>query len=277
MCDVKLNDTFIRKWFISRTHTVIRTASALMKGDETLYKQSANHCWSSCFVTGTSVEVASSFQRWPFLCRSGERKRNDIVWLSASWETTSHKKQKDGEVAEEEEEEGLFFWLLSPHSAAAALLHRTNTCCPSATPREKSIALRDNLHSCVQRGETPLDVVKILWHPSSPCFALPLCHSTVFTHYLWFCFPLSALTLCFFAADFDLAVQKCFWNAPPPRPQSPVLYFPPEQHLQRSTSVQFCHNSLSPFCALVLECVSVCGLLQNSKRSWLHNSRVTLQ
>lgn len=255
MSDVKLNDTFIRKWFISRTHTVIRTASALMKGDETLYKQSANHCWSSCFVTGTSVEVASSFQRWPFLCRSGERKRNDTVWLSPSWETTSHKKQKDGEVAEEEEEEGLFFWLLSPHSAAAALLHRTNTCCPSATPREKSIALRDNLHSCVQRGETPLDVVKILWHPSSPCFALPLCHSTVFTHYLWFCFPpLCAHALLFCRWLWSGCSEVFLKRSPsPPRKSRPLF------SSRAASSEEYKRPILSQFSvAFLCACAGVC-------------------
>lgn len=63
-----------------------------------------------------------------------------------------NKREEDEEV---EEEEGLFFWLLSTHSAAAASSRRTNTCRPSATPREKSILPCDNLASAVQREKTP--------------------------------------------------------------------------------------------------------------------------
>lgn len=258
---MKLNDTFIRKWFISRTHTHTHShndsfcfnkrwwnVNAVQAKCKPLLILLVRHRPLSPELTGTSVEVASSFLRWPFLCRSGERKRNDIVWLSPSWETTSDKKQKDEEVAEEEEEEeGLFFWLLSPHSAAAALLHRTNTCCPSATPREKSIALCDNLDSCVQRGETPLDVVKILWHPSSPCFALPL---TPF-HRVYSLFVI--LFFCF--AFLPLICSEVFLKRSPSPPQKSRPLF----SSRAASSEEYKRPILSQFSvAFLCACAGVC-------------------
>lgn len=227
----------------------------------------ANRCWSSCFVTGTSVEVASSLLRWPFLWKK-EKRRCVIVAV-----LRNHQSQKTKRRG-------------GRGGGLVLLVVISSLCCSCLAAAHKHLLSFCNTKrkvNCVISCTRVCSEERHLWTWLRCSDTLPpralLCHSATPPCLLTICdfvFPLSALTLCFFAADFDLAVQKCFWNAPPPRPKSPVLYFPPER-LHRSTSVQFCHNSLSPFCALVLECVSVCGLLQNSERSWLHNSRVTLQ
>lgn len=128
------------------------------------------------------------------VCVGGERQSCLIV---VSSENPGPRKWR----TEDTEVEGLFVYLLSPHSAAAASSRCTNTCRPSATPREKSILPRDNPTWCVPVKDTLWSWLRCLdtsvspprpaTHSVSPClpkiydfFSSPLCAHTLFSP-LW--------------------------------------------------------------------------------------------
>lgn len=88
-----------------------------------------------------------------------------------------------------------------------------------------------------------------------PCFALPLCHSTVFTHYLWFCFPpLCAHALLFCRWLWSGCSEVFLKRSPsPPRKSRPLF------SSRAASSEEYKRPILSQFSvAFLCACAGVC-------------------
>lgn len=87
-----------------------------------------------------------------------ERERNNLFWVSPSWENPTHKKPRDKKKRRRRSgrrrRAACFSGCYLLTATAASLCH-ANTCRPSATPREKSILPCDNPASCMQQEKTP--------------------------------------------------------------------------------------------------------------------------